>query len=77
MVLNEVIYYLPDPIAAVEHHARHLAPDGVVIVSIYARTWSSRRLLRALAARLELLESELIRSGHLAWTVTVYRPLSD
>jgi hypothetical protein len=54
-----------------------LAPGGVVIVSIYARTWSSRRLLRAVAARLELLESDLIRSGHLAWTVTVYRPLSD
>ena len=53
VVMNEVIYYLPDPIAAVEHHARRLAPGGVVIVSIYARTWSSRRLLRALAARLD------------------------
>jgi 2-polyprenyl-3-methyl-5-hydroxy-6-metoxy-1,4-benzoquinol methylase len=77
VVMNEVIYYLPDPIAAVEHHARHLAPGGVVIVSIYDRTWSSRRLLHAIAARLELLESDVIRSGHLAWTVTVYRPLSD
>ena len=77
VVMNEVIYYLPDPIAAVEHHARQLAPDGVVIVSIYARTWSSRRLLRALAARLELLESHLIRSGHLAWTVAAYRPFRD
>ena len=45
-----------------------------MIVSIYARTWSSRRLLRALAARLELLESNLVRSGHLAWTVAAYRP---
>ena len=77
VVMNEVIYYLPDPIAAVEHHARCLAPGGVVIVSIYARAWSSRRLLRALAARLELLESNLIRSGHLAWTVAAYRPFRD
>jgi len=77
VVMNEVIYYLPDPIAAVEHHARRLARGGVVIVSIYARTWSSRRLLRALGARLELVESNLIRSGHLAWTVAVYRPLRD
>jgi SAM-dependent methyltransferase len=74
VVMNEVIYYLPDPISAVEHHARRLAPGGVLIISIYARTWSSRRLLRAIAARLELLESNLIRSGHLAWTVAVYRP---
>jgi 2-polyprenyl-3-methyl-5-hydroxy-6-metoxy-1,4-benzoquinol methylase len=77
VVMNEVIYYLPDPIAAVEHHARRLARGGVVIVSIYARTWSSRRLLRALGARLELVESNLIRSGHLAWIVAVYRPFTD
>ena len=75
VVMNEVIYYLPDPISAVDHHARQLAPGGVLIISIYARTWSSRRLLRAIAARLELLESNLIRSGHLAWTVAAYRPL--
>jgi SAM-dependent methyltransferase len=76
VVMNEVIYYLPDPIAAVEHHARRLAHGGVVIVSIYARTWSSRRLLRALGARLELVESNLIRSGHLAWTVAEPGPFT-
>ena len=77
VVMNEVVYYLPDPIAAVEHHAQHLAPGGVVIISIYARTWFSRRLLRAIAARLELLESNLVRSGHLEWTVAVYRPVRN
>jgi trans-aconitate methyltransferase len=77
VVMNEVIYYLPDPIATVAHHAHQLAPGGVVIVSIYARTCSSRRLLRDIAARLELLESNVITSGHLAWTIAVYRPLGD
>ena len=77
VVMNEVLYYLPDPVAAVEHHARRLAPGGVVIISIYARTWSSRRLLRAIGARLDLLESHVIRSGHLAWAVAAYRPLSS
>ena len=75
VVMNEVLYYLPDPIGAVEHHARRLAPGGVVIISIYARTWSSRRLMRAIGARLEMLESNVIRSGHLAWAVAAYRPL--
>ncbi|MFL6047031.1 MAG: class I SAM-dependent methyltransferase [Propionibacteriaceae bacterium] len=77
VVMNEVIYYLPDPVGAVQHHANRLAPSGVLIVSIYARTWSSRRLIRALAARLQLVESDLVRSGHLAWTVAVFRPLPD
>ena len=76
VVMNEVIYYLPDPIGAVMHYARQLATGGVVIISIYARTWSSRRLLRTIAAQLELVESRLVRSGHLAWTVAVYRPAS-
>lgn len=74
VVLNEVVYYLDDPLAAVRHYTRTLAPGGVVIISIYALTWSSRRLLRTLARRMELLESELITSDHLAWTVAVYRP---
>jgi SAM-dependent methyltransferase len=74
VVMNEVLYYLPDPIGVVAHHARRLAPGGVVIISIYARTWYSRRLLSALARRFDLLESTLIRSRHLAWTVAVYRP---
>jgi SAM-dependent methyltransferase len=74
VVMNEVLYYLPDPNGVVEHHERRLAPGGVVIISIYARTWYSRRLLSALARRFDLLESTLIRSGHLAWTVAVYRP---
>jgi 2-polyprenyl-3-methyl-5-hydroxy-6-metoxy-1,4-benzoquinol methylase len=74
VVMNEVIYYLPDPIGAVLHHAQQLAPEGVVIISVYARTWSSRQLLRAIAKRLHLVESSLVRSGHLAWAVAVYRP---
>jgi 2-polyprenyl-3-methyl-5-hydroxy-6-metoxy-1,4-benzoquinol methylase len=76
VVMNEVIYYLPDPRGTVLHYARQLAPDGVVIISIYARTWSSRRLLHAIATRLELVESTLVKSGHLAWTVAVYRPFA-
>jgi 2-polyprenyl-3-methyl-5-hydroxy-6-metoxy-1,4-benzoquinol methylase len=75
VVLNEVVYYLPDPLGAVRHYGSRLAPRGVLIVSIYARTWSSRRLLRAMAARLELVESSLVRSGHLAWTIAVFRQL--
>lgn len=73
-VLNEVIYYLRHPVRVVEHHARQLADDGVVVLSIYARSWSSRRLLRTLNRRLRLVESSLVTAGHLSWTVAVYRP---
>jgi len=73
-VLNEVIYYLPDPLQTVQRQARFLAPGGVVVVSLFARAWSCRRLLRRMSARLDLVETALVTSGHLAWTVAVYRP---
>lgn len=73
-VLNEVVYYLSDPLGAVLHHAELLAPGGVLVVSIFARTWSSRRLMRRIAQKLDLVESVLVTSGHLAWTVSAFRP---
>jgi SAM-dependent methyltransferase len=76
VVLSEVVYYLPDPLATVQHYARQVQ-GGVVIVSVYARSWSSRRLLRRLADRLELVESRRVESGHLAWTIAVFRPRLD
>ena len=73
VVLNEVVYYLRHPARVVERHADQLAANGVVVVSIFAHSWSSRRLLRTLARRLELVESALVSTGHLGWTVAVYR----
>ena len=73
-VLNEVIYYLSDPLQTVQRQARFLAPGGVVVISLFARAWSCRRLLRRISARLDLVETALVTSGHLAWTVAVYRP---
>lgn len=72
VVLNEVIYYLPDPIVTLEHYAG-LLTGGVVIVSIYARSWSSRRLLRQAGTRLQQVETSQVESGHLAWTIAVFR----
>jgi 2-polyprenyl-3-methyl-5-hydroxy-6-metoxy-1,4-benzoquinol methylase len=75
VVLNEVLYYLPEPLAAVTHYANSLAPGGVLIVSVYSRAWAMRRLLRQLSSRFPLVESSTVNShSHLAWTVSVFRP---
>jgi SAM-dependent methyltransferase len=75
VVLNEVLYYLPEPLAAVTHYANLLAPGGVLIVSVYSRAWAMRRLLRQLSLRLPLVESSTVNGhSHLAWTLAVYRP---
>ncbi len=74
VVFNEVLYYLADPLGAVQHYSRQLSEGGVVIVSIFARPWSSRRLLRSIGSQMEQLESSVVTSGQLAWAVAAYRP---
>lgn len=73
VVLNEVAYYLPDPLGTVEHYAGLLAERGVVVVSVYT-AWSTRRLIRRLNRRLEPVELRLARSGYRAWIVATFRP---
>jgi 2-polyprenyl-3-methyl-5-hydroxy-6-metoxy-1,4-benzoquinol methylase len=75
VVLNEVLYYLTEPLAVVTHYANLLAPGGVLIVSVYSRAWAMRRLLRQISSRFPLVESSTVNShSHLAWTLTVFRP---
>lgn len=76
VVLNEVLYYLPHPVRVVERYAGLLAPGGVVVVSCYARTWPTRRLLTRLARRLDLVESVQVVVEPHAWNVAVLRPRS-
>ena len=74
IVMNEVLYYLPNPLAAVRHHARSLSTDGVMIISVFAHAWATRRLLRKIADQLDQIQIEQVESGHLAWSIAVYRP---
>lgn len=74
VVLNEMLYYLPDPVRSVQHYAGLLSEHGVVIVSVYAHAWATRRLLRQLHARLQLVRLLPVRSGELYWIIAVFRP---
>ncbi len=73
VVLNEVLYYLPEPVRTVEHYARLVEEDGVVVVSVYAHAWSTRRLLRQIHARLDVVRSTSVQSGEVAWIVAAFR----
>ncbi len=73
VVLNEVVYYLPDPEGVIRHYGDLLAAGGVVVVSVYSRAWACQRLLRHLARDLVEVQRVEVRSGHLAWTVGAYR----
>ncbi len=74
VILNEVLYYLPRPLATVDRYAQLVAPDGVLIVSLL-HAWATRRLLRQLSDRFPVVDQVVVGNGsHLAWTVSVLRP---
>lgn len=74
VVLNEVLYYLPNPVETARRYAGLLAPGGVLVVSLFTRAWAPRRLLQALDSELVRVDSLPVQSTQLAWTVAVYRP---
>ena len=77
VVFNEVLYYLPHPLKTVQRYARLLAPGGVLIVSLYLRTWATRRMLRQISNLYPVSESAVTTSHpRLAWRADVYRPRS-
>lgn len=76
VVFNEVLYYLPRPLETVERYAQLLAPDGVLIISLFRHTWATRRLLRHISAALPVLDAMVVEGeSHLAWAVSAHRRL--
>ena len=62
IVLNEVLYYMPEPEAVLERYASFLAPGGVLIISMY-RVPESLCAWRRCAPQLEVLDSVLLRGS--------------
>ncbi len=75
IVFNECLYYLRDPVAAAQRYVEHLAPGGVIVISMFDRLWAMRRLLRRLRVLGPVEAEAQIANGQGArWTVRVHRP---
>jgi SAM-dependent methyltransferase len=74
IVLNEVLYYMPEAEAVLERYESFLAPGGVLIISMY-RVPESLCAWRRCAPRLEVLDSVLLRgSKSTEWNIWLCRP---
>jgi trans-aconitate methyltransferase len=78
IVLNEVLYYLPRPLDTVKRYAQHLAPGGVLIISLFLHTWATRRLMRHISTAFPVTETVVVTGrSHLAWAINAHtRPPS-
>jgi SAM-dependent methyltransferase len=74
VVFNEVLYYLPRPVETAERLARHLAPGGVLVISL-CRSWATDQIVRQLAELFPVVEARrVVGPSSLTWTVAVLRP---
>lgn len=75
IVLNEALYYIDDYMEALRMLARHLAPGGVFVVSMFD-TLVTARIWRALRGHYEPLQGIRIRdegTGQ-SWRIRVLKP---
>lgn len=64
IVFNESLYYLPEPIEALAHYRRSLAPGGVIVVSIVETPISARLWRRLEASGLGMVTSVRVTNEH-------------
>lgn len=75
IVFNECLYYLRDPVAVAQRYVDHLAPGGVIVISMFDRAWALRRLLKRLRVLGPEVAGARVMNRHgAAWTVRVHRP---
>jgi SAM-dependent methyltransferase len=73
MIFNEVLYYLADPLAAVSRYRSVLAPDGIIIVSVFHENLSTWKAIDASLAK-ERLQATVVQdvSSGKRWHLGLY-----
>ena len=72
VVLNECLYYFHDPLGQAGRYLGALAPDGILVVSMF-RSWRAAAVLRALRAMLPPAEELEVRHRKGKWHLAVFR----
>jgi SAM-dependent methyltransferase len=72
IIFNEVLYYLPDPVAVVSRYLEFLEEEGFFIVSMYDQ-YDPRLLWSALGKRFQQLDGVILHnSSGLQWQIRLY-----
>lgn len=75
IVLNESLYYLEDAVDTLEQLSRHLAAEGVLVISMF-RTLVTRRLWKALLPQYRSVQSVFVQdeTHGRSWHIRVLQP---
>jgi 2-polyprenyl-3-methyl-5-hydroxy-6-metoxy-1,4-benzoquinol methylase len=76
IVFNESLYYLQQPLKALQRYAAALKPHGILIVSTYMDSRRARAILRDVKEAFLVLDETKTTQGSMSWLCTVLKPRS-
>lgn len=75
VVLNESIYYFHRPIEALERYNQHLAPNGILVLSLVDNP-KTRTIIRCLKTVFSLIDQTTVSNSKAAWHCLVLARLN-
>jgi 2-polyprenyl-3-methyl-5-hydroxy-6-metoxy-1,4-benzoquinol methylase len=76
IVFNESLYYLQEPLKALQRYAAALKPHGVLIVSTYMASRRATAILRDAKEAFVVVDETGTTQGSMSWLCTVLKPHS-
>jgi len=73
MVLNECIYYFEQPVASLQRYAKYLAPNGVIVISLFDKD-RTRPIRRRLMDTFSLTDETVVSNSKGTWYCMVLAP---
>ena len=73
IIFNESLYYLKEPLQALQRYATALEPKGVFLISTYTSSRRALAILRDVKRKFTVVEEKETCQGGLTWLCTILR----
>jgi 2-polyprenyl-3-methyl-5-hydroxy-6-metoxy-1,4-benzoquinol methylase len=67
IIFNECLYYFADPLQVIRRYERYLTQDGVMLVSLFAKTERIKLLAAEISKGFQVTRSAYVRNGTDTW----------
>ena len=75
MLLNESVYYFREPIKTLKRYDQHLAPSGILVLSLVDNP-KTRTIIRCLKSAFPLIDETTVSNSNTAWHCLVLARLN-
>jgi 2-polyprenyl-3-methyl-5-hydroxy-6-metoxy-1,4-benzoquinol methylase len=73
IIFNECLYYFEDPLQVIRRYERYLAPDGVMLVSLFTKTERIKLLAAEISKGFRVTRNASVTNGAGTWECSMLR----